>query len=205
MKFLSWILLLCFVSNAFASTGAVAELERALNDYQYNMVVDWDQKDKAQAEKFSYEFFARLDDLFQKDGLSNEDVMSYMETRIQDKKRLAELQGQVSMIANKANSSKELARLLSENAGAFESKGASWNGTTTLLAAGLFIAVAALLVHKIIFNLNHYCAEEKRYESCSMVAEQECGYPGGEYSCWNTGFTVESCHEATSCLKWEKR
>lgn len=205
MKFLSWILLFCFLSNSFASTGAVSELEKALNDYQYDMVVEWDQQDKEVASRISSEFFAKLDNLFKTQGLSNEEVMTYLEARVKDQKKLEELKAQMAVITKKSNSNEELARLLTQNSSSLEMRGASWNGTTTVLAIGGLVAIAALIAYQIVFNLNHYCAQERRYESCSMVDEQECGWPGGEYTCWDTGFMTESCSEATSCEKWEKR
>lgn len=206
MKFLSWILLVCFFTNAQASTESLQELTKALNDYQYNMTVEWDQKDKSKSEEFSKDFFKSMNTLFVEKGLSNEDVTKFLESAVKDKKKLEELKMEMSLAAKKANSNDELAKILSSNSSSFEMRGASWNGTLTSVAMiATLVIITALIAYQAYFNLNHYCSEKRVYQSCGWVSETECGWPGGEYTCWDTGFDTYSCSEQESCSEWTEK
>lgn len=47
MKLTALLLTFCFSLNVMASTGTVQELERHLDEYQYALTVEWDQKDQS--------------------------------------------------------------------------------------------------------------------------------------------------------------
>lgn len=207
MKILSWLLLFCMFTNAFAATGTIAELEQALNEYQYSMVVDWDQKDKAEAEKISKTFFDQMDVLFTEKNLSHAEVVKYIESRVKDPKKLADLKVKIEALTSRADSKAKLAKILSESLGSMEMQGASWNGGVSYaLAITGILAVAVLFAYQIVWSLNHYCAAERRYESCSEVQNTHCGYDyDGDWYCEDTWGTHTECSDETSCERWEKR
>lgn len=207
MKILSWLILFCFISNAFAATGTIKELETALNDYEYSMVVEWDQKDKAQAEAISKTFFDKMDQLFNEQNLSNDEIIKYLETRVKDPAKLQAMKLEINGITKRADSKRELAKILSENIKNTQMQGASWNGTTTyVLAIGGLLAIAALIAYQVVFNLNHYCAQERQSEDCYEVQNTECYYDyEDDYVCYDTWGTHTECSDTTSCLRWEER
>jgi L-rhamnose isomerase len=52
MKIISLVLALCLSLNVFAASGTHKELELLIDSYQFDLSVEWDQKDQ----KLSYKF-----------------------------------------------------------------------------------------------------------------------------------------------------
>lgn len=199
MKFLTWILLFCFATQAMSSTVKEG-LESAMNDFEYDMVVEWDQKDQKKAEEFSRKFSEKLEVLYQQ-GLSNDVLMSYVESRVKDKGQLAAIRASAAFGAQGGNSAQNIAKVLQDNMGKFGNQGASWTGGVAYAAviAGL-LAVAALIVYQLVWNLKHRCAEAQMEEHCGE--ETVCDdYDDGECEDYDT---VYSCSDVEVCLRWEK-
>jgi hypothetical protein len=204
MKIITWILLFCFVTQAIAS-NIKEGLELAMNDFEYEMVVEWDQKDIEIAEKISKKFSDRLDALYLQ-GLSNDEVMKYIETRVLDKKHLEVIKAAANLASKENSASKNIAIALQKHIEKFGQRGASWtdSATNALIISGVLV-LAALLVSKIIWNLNHSCAEAQM--------EEECGY-GQKCTDWDYGpegsycedyDSVYSCANVEVCLKWTNK
>lgn len=204
MKFLTWILIFCFASQAMASTIREG-LEAAMNEYEYEMVVEWDQKDAVKAQEFTQKFTEKLEALYQQ-GLSNDEVMKYIETRIVDKKQLASIQASAALSAKGGSSAQNIAQALQENMEKFGHRGASWTGGVAYAAviSGLLI-VGALIVYQLVWNLKHRCVEAQMEEHCGE--ETYCDdYDTDEYGdsyCedWDTEY---SCSDVEVCLRYEK-
>lgn len=114
MKFLTWILIFCFTTQAFAVTNVREGLQSAMNEFEYDMVVEWDQKDRAKAEQFTKKFTEKLEALY-KEGLSDAEVMRYIETRVVDQKQLANIKASAALQSKGGSSAQNLARALQEN------------------------------------------------------------------------------------------
>lgn len=203
MKFLTWILILCFTSQAMASTLREG-LELAMNDYEYEMVVEWDQKDAAKAEAFTKKFTDKLEDLY-KQGLSDEVVMKYIESRVMDKKQLAAIQASAALTAKNGSSAQNIAKALRENK--LGHQGASWTGGAAYAAViGGLVIITALIVYQLVWNLNHRCATAVTTEVCGT--ESYCD----SYSYdWETGseycdswYETYECSNVEYCQTWEK-
>src|SRR6476620_877805 len=98
MKLITWILVLCFTSQVFAGT-AREDLTTALNNYEYNMVVDWDQKDMKKAEAFNQKFADTLAKLYDR-GLKQEELLSALEGRIKNKEKFDALKMKAALAEN---------------------------------------------------------------------------------------------------------
>lgn len=188
MKFISFILLLCFSMNVLASTGTVQELERQIDEYQYAMTVEWDQKDPAFQKAQTEAFVEKLNLLVKKQGLEKEELEKLVDKKIVNKQALAALKLKLSVLSS-ASSSKELASLLSEHSKDLYIQGASWNGdATTVLSV---VAVVVIVGYLVWFSATHKCiAYEERWEC-------------------NTSHTGSSSHSScgweTYCSAWAKK
>ena len=199
MKFLTWILIFCFATQAMASTVREG-LEAAMNDFEYDMVVEWDQKDAKKAEEFSQKFTEKLEVLYQQ-GLSNDIMMKYIEGRVTDKKQLAAIKASAAFSSTGGSSAANIAKALQDNMDKFGNRGASWTGGVAYAAviAGI-LAVTALIVYQLVWNLEHRCAEAQMEEHCGE--ETVCDdWDDGECEDYDT---VYSCDDVEVCLSWEK-
>ena len=74
MRLISALLCFCLTFNVMAASGTVQELERALDEYQYSLTVEWDQKDAAFMTEKTEAFYQTLAVLMQK-GLTEKEIM----------------------------------------------------------------------------------------------------------------------------------
>ncbi|MFL5785777.1 MAG: hypothetical protein ACJ76H_14260, partial [Bacteriovoracaceae bacterium] len=73
-KLFSLLLVLCFSVNVMASS--TSGLERAMDDYQFALTVEWDQKDQAVYQAKTDAFFAEMAKMIADEGLTKEDRKS---------------------------------------------------------------------------------------------------------------------------------
>ena len=165
MKILSLLLSLCITLNTFAATGGLTELERQIDEYQYVMTVEWDQKDQIFYDKETDEFLKKLGETIQKEGLTKEQIGQIAEKKIQNTRTLEALKLKLSLLSSKPSES-ELAETLRETSKEFYHRGASWSGSKAEIAGTV---LAVLLVGYIIWwNSTHECE--------GYVTETECGW-----------------------------
>jgi hypothetical protein len=205
MKFLTWILVLCFITQALAVTNVREGLQSAMNEFEYDMVVEWDQKDRAKAEQFTKKFTEKLEALY-KEGLSDAEVMRYIETRVVDQKQLANIKASAALQAKGGSSAQNLAKALQENMDKFGNQGASWPGGAAYAAviSGILI-VGALIVYQLVWNLEHRCAEGEMNEVCgekSYCSDYDYDSEGNSYC--DEWYTSWECDNVERCKRWEK-
>ena len=192
-KLLSFLLVLCFSANVMA--GSSAGLERAMDDYQYALTVEWDQKDQKVYQAKTDAFFAEMAKLISQEGLSQAEVLAIAEKKMQNKAQLEALKLKLSL-AGKASNSAELAKILQDSVKGMYAQGASWNGDA-LLPIGIGLLVAAIVGYAIWFHATHECvATDERWECSSYT---ECN-TYGDY-CWSD----ESCGWETYCTQYVKK
>ncbi len=203
MKFLTWILILCFASQAMAATVREG-LEAAINDYEYSMVVDWDQKDSKVAEAFTQKFTDKIEALYQQ-GMTNDILMKYVESRVFDKKKLAAIQAAAALTAEGGSSAQNIAKAIQENK--LGVQGASWSGG--IAAAGIItgiVAIAALIVYQLVWELNHRCESGYTTEVCgheSFCTDYDYDFEDGSEYCSNSE-TQYVCNDVEKCSNWVK-
>lgn len=179
-KLFSFLLVLCFSMSAMA--GSTAGLERAMDEYQFALTVEWDQKDQAVYQAKTDAFFAEMAKLISSEGLSNQEVVALAEKKMQNKAQLEALKLKLAL-AGKAQNSKELANVLQSSVKDMYSRGASWNGDAVLPVLG-GLAIAALLGYVIWFHATHECvAYEDRWECTSSSYCDDYGYCSSHDSC----------------------
>lgn len=162
MKLLSVLLSLCLTFNVLAASGTVGELERQLDEYQYVMTVEWDQKDQAFQEKETKAFFEKISQSIQAGGVSKESILALASSKIKNEKALAALKLKLSLLSD-VSSPAELAKVLKENSKEFYGQGASWNGD--IVTPMIIVGVVALVAYAVWFSATHTCVQwEERWE-----------------------------------------
>ncbi len=182
-KLFSFLLVLCFSLSAMASSSA--GLERAMDEYQFALTVEWDQKDQAVFQAKTDAFFAEMARLMSEQGLTKAEILSLAEKKMKNKEQLEALKLKLAL-AGKAGSSKELAGVLQESVKGMYQSGASWNGDAVLPILG-GIALAALLGYAIWFSATHECvAWDERWECRSSSTCDDWGCDGYESCGWES-------------------
>lgn len=194
MRLISALLCFCLTFNVMAASGTVTEFERALDEYQYSLTVEWDQKDNTFVTARTEAFYAALSDLMNQ-GLTKEDVMNVVSKKSKNAKEVEALKVKMEAVANGANSSRELAEALTMKSNQLYSSGASWEGAAVFISAGIIAVLGAAIAYSIWFDAKHTCVETAQGQQCGWVspffnAPQEQQF----YQCWTQ----------TYCTRYEK-
>lgn len=183
-------LVLCMITTTvFANTKQ--ELQNAFQNLNYDLTVEWDQKDKAVLSAKLENFQTVINGLKDK-GVTNNEILTAVKEMIHNPKLIEDLELQASL--NNINDSNDLTDFLWKNRQGMTVQGASWSGAVEFI---LPLAAIAILLTLTIIAANKKCTERAAY-SCEQ--RFECTQPGYDGSLCE-GFWYETCGEA--CLKWE--
>jgi hypothetical protein len=189
MKLISALLCLCLTFNVLAASGTVQELERALDEYQYALTVEWDQKDASFMEAKTEEFHQAVAVLMDQ-GLTEKEVMSLMSQKIKNSKDLEAMTLKIKLLTKKATSPSEMAKIVSDNAKSLYTTGASWDGYVFASIAG-GIGFIALMVFLSVRSSKRTCV--------ATAQGTQCGW----YSQYQDGPQFYQCYEVTYCTQYE--
>lgn len=197
MKFTSFLLLFCLSFNVLAQSQAVQSLEQGLDDYQYAVTVEWDQKDSAFHDQQTEKFFNKMSSLVKDEGLQKEEILALAEKKMSNKVALEALKLKLNVLTS-AQSTKELAEVLRTNSKEFYTAGASWNGATVENA--IIVGVVAVFAYAIWYYATHDCVEYKQSESltCRPV---HMGYDSN----FDPIYGPVECSYGEMCIKYEKK
>jgi hypothetical protein len=210
-KMISIVLLLCLSVNVMAGTAGVQKLEKHLNEYQYAMTVEWDQKDQKFKDAKTKEFNASLEKVIREDGLSQLEVLSLLEKKLISHQALEAIRLKLALLGN-TSSPEALTKALESSTKDMYTQGASWNGEVVIpLAIG--VIVVAIIAYKWWWEKNHVCAEWELRDECvtSNWDDRSCTTDTDEYgnsdtycdTYWNEETTV-TCGPMNYCLRYEK-
>ncbi len=190
MKFFSWWLCLCLSMNVLASTNSLQALEKGMDDYNFALTVEWDQKDKDFYNQKTEIFFKQVREAIS-EGVTKDELLTLVKSRTKNPKALEAIQLKMDILSNQADSQKELAELLRISSQEFYHQGASWNGDVALYT-GFGILAAALLGYAIWWNIKYKCVNEERYRDCDWETDRD-------------GDRDYECRNKTRCLEWVER
>lgn len=206
------MLLLCISFNTIASTGTVSALEKHIDEFQYTLTVEWDQKDQQFYEKATKNFYAQMENLINQGHLTKAEVLTLVEKKFIDKNALEALKLKFTLL-DKVDSPQELIKLVKESSDGLYSKGASWNGEV-LIPLAIGIVILAVLAYKWWWDYNHKCiAWEERFDcsssswddrSCWDITDDEGDVIGQDCDYfWNMEVTT-TCGPMNFCTQYEK-
>lgn len=153
-KMLSAILLLCLTANVFATS----HLEAVMDDFQYAMAVEWDQKDI----KFQAAQTKKLIAGLEASGASTEELLALVEKKVPNKKMVEAIKLKLSL--KNISSEQEIAQVVAESSKDFGVKGASWNGdVVSNVGVVLVVAVLAYAVYRAVA---YECVETEYQFTC---------------------------------------
>lgn len=144
MKFLSMVLTLVFTINGYASSGLASSFKDALDQYQYELTVEWDQKNQNSLEEINTNFSSQLDNMFQA-GLNSNHIREAIKGN-----------SEFEIPANMNRS--ETLEWIKDNSQDFYRRGASWDSTAVILYGGLGALVVGFISYSIWYSNNYECA-----------------------------------------------
>jgi hypothetical protein len=201
MRIVSLLLAICFSMNVMASTGTIQELERHIDDYHYMMSVEWDQKDNEFYERETNLFFLKLKTMIKEEGLTQEQIMTLAEIKVNNKAVIDTLKLKLSLLSN-VSSDDELAKILKETSKDFYNQGASWNGQV-IVSVAVGLVIVGLIGYAIWWDKNHVCVAYENQYVCNTY--NNCHYNphyGGQY-CYPNSYTT--CGYVDVCTKYDRK
>ena len=188
MKVLALLLSLCMSLNLMAGTGSAEALSNALDEYQYAITVEWDQKDQAVYQKETSAFFEKLGKIVSEEGVSKEEILALAEKKMANKKSFEALKLKLAL-AGVAESPEQLAKALQESSKEFYHTGASWNGNIDWGMVGIVAVVVAAVAYALWFNANYECGGYKDVWECDTYTSSE-----GTYSSTSCGWESQCAY-----------
>jgi hypothetical protein len=158
MKFIiSTVLSFCILHSSIASTGTIDSI---IDDYQYFISVEWDQKDLELRKARSQQFADEVKESFVRSGLTKEDFFKVLERRIPNKRALDRLKLSLSLIGGDL-SVQEISELTEDFQKDLYSSGASWNPSEEVQIT-LFIVGTIIFTGLLIWWAKSYQAETSK-------------------------------------------
>lgn len=167
--------LVLFSIQAHAATGN--GLKAAIDEFNYAVTVEWDQKDQsflnAQSEKLSRELLT-----LKKKGMTNQELMDQALQEIKDPTLVREIQTVFSMVSLNAMSATEAQEHVKMAISKSYSTGASWNGSAVVGAVVVLFVIAGVLVLIGQNRIEEGCYQTYQCDNqCNAVYCQEvCDY-----------------------------
>lgn len=199
MKIISVLLALCFTMNVFASTGGISELSAAMDEYQFAMTVEWDQKDQAFKAKQLEALSSKMGELF-KEGLTPQDVNVLIDNRFKNSQVAQAAKLKLSLMGNNITPA-NVVDILKDNSSDIYSNGASWNGNAQIFVwGGVIVAIIAIAVAYSQWKKNNYeCAEYAIADFCTDA--YDCHGSDSEYSSGHCSYAGTRCGSYERCIK----
>lgn len=187
MRLISAFLCLCITFNVIAASSSARELENALDEYQYALTIEWDQKDSSFMTKKTETFYNTLSVLME-NGLTQNEIMELVYKKTSHAKVIETLTLKMKLLAETSNSSFELAQVITENSQSFYATGASWEGYH-YATTGIIVVVAALVGYSIWFDSQRTCVATTTGTQCGWITDY---YNGPQfYQCWEKTYCSE--------------
>lgn len=198
MKIITWLLLVCFTSQVMAQ-GLRPELNRAIEEFNYEVTVEWDQKDQSFYSSSVKRLQASVKSLLDS-GLTTDDLKAYLQSIPNGQKVLDKLTLKQQLLGRSLEAN-ELMEFIQSETTQVQSTGASWNGD-----AGRYV-VNALIVAAVIGGLillltslpTGKCVQYEEVGTYQCDVENFCV----DYEC-TTYEQRMSCGYEKKCLVWEK-
>ena len=206
MRIFSLLLAFCLSLNVMASTGTVQEFERAIDEYYYDLSVEWDQKDQAFYDLKTKEFFTNLERLIKEEGLTQDQIVNLLKNKIKDQTMIDALVVKMSLLKN-SGSAVDLAKVIKDSTKDLYSRGASWNGQVIWQATAALL-VAAAVGYAVWFDANHVCVASEPQYVCNSYNNCFYGYTDisyGGFYCYGGSNFYTICGNVEVCTQYSRK
>jgi hypothetical protein len=174
-KLMTFSMIFCLtIVQAHASTNN--GLKAAFDDMNYALTVEWDQTDRTFYNSQIELFRSKIAEL-QKDGLSNQELISFTLSHVKDANAAKDLETAFNLIAINKMAAHEAQRFVTDVMNKSYNRGASWGGEVIIgaIVLVLVIAVVAIVAGKArvdngcyeVWTCDQYCSANVCYEDCS--------------------------------------
>lgn len=180
--------------NASTNNG----LKEAFDEFNYSLVVEWDQKDASFREAKMKQLSATIRDL-QAKGLSNAQLIDFAKSEMKDAKAAMDLETAFNMVQINKMSSSEASNYVLDILNKSYFVGASWNGEVVHIAGiVLFLAVVLTALYFSVINPKDFvCTQESAYY-CETRQTSDCYTDiSGDTQC-GPSYNYEWC--GTTCV-----
>lgn len=190
MKLFTLLLSLFLSFNIFASTS---NLENLINEHQYFLTVEWDQKDKELYEQKSREFGKNFNEIISK-GISRNEINNVFQSHIKDPKAVARLNVRLALLPAEP-SADDMRELFEETKKDFYAKGASWSGdidweaVAWIVGITLFLAASAWYGYSQRIDMCEISPKSYGCEGYEDPGTYYCTSWGSEWRCTTTTST----------------
>lgn len=151
-----------FVSSAQANT--LTGLKSAVDEFQYSLNVEWDQKDKSVYKKEADKFLAQIE-ILRAQGLTTQQFTQFMLSEVKDAKLAKELETALMMVEIQDLSSSEASNLVFQTVNQHYSKGSSWNGMASVTKGVLIAGLVGLAIYGLL-QLPSGCSQGGEKVAC---------------------------------------
>lgn len=211
MKMISWLLILCFTTNVFAAS-VEQSLSSTIEDFKYELTVEWDQKDESALNKILENFRKELSSL-KDQGMTSSDLMTYVE-KTGSKTDAERIKAKLHLQGTDLSDA-QLMDFLRREIIPLGNKGASWNGGADAKYAIAAVALVGVLVLLAIKwssytkdwnNSTCLVAEDREGSREVYVCDLENWYTdeyGHRQSTCVAGHYETEYYTYTRCLEWD--
>lgn len=154
-------------------------LDSAIDNLQYRLTVEWDQKDLGAQKKIMSDFATELD-LLKKQGVSDQDIFKSLSAKAFDAQTSKDIEQLASFAKANHLDPKQVRKLVVDYANKSQKLGTSWSPEATVgLAIGIFV-VLILVAALTSSTTTTYSGSSNYYYNCY----DDCYYDSwGYYYC----------------------
>jgi hypothetical protein len=180
-RFFGLALILALVTTqSFAVTATGNGLKSALDELSYTMDVEGAALSPEAKQEAISRFAQSLSDL-RAQGMTNQEMISFVQSQIQDKKVAQETAAQYALLQTNNLSQEQVQGILKNLASRMYAKGASWNGDSSLPTIGIIVGLLVLVVGLALLSGKDPCANEA-YARGNPSACESSWYNGAYYN-----------------------
>ncbi|MES2526574.1 MAG: hypothetical protein V4598_05780 [Bdellovibrionota bacterium] len=191
MKIFTLLLSLTLSFNIFASTSKLGAL---IDEHQYFLTVEWDQKDKTVYEDKSREFGRQFNELLVTEKLTRAEVMEVFKAKLINPKVAERLALRMQLLPMNPGA-EALKVLVEETKNDIYAQGAAWNGDIDWGMVGTLVGLVVVIALATWYGQSQSAKTYCDYDSTSYGCED---YESpGTYVCTNWG-TEWRCTSTTT-------
>ena len=176
LKLITLFLCLAFLSHPVsAAPEARQSLKLLFDELNYSLSVEWDQKDQTFYKEKTGNFEKGLEEL-RKQGLSNEELLTFARTQIKNGQTQGEFDSLMLMLKADSLNPSEANKMVNDLVRKNYSQGANWSGDPVAIGLGI---VLVGLIALIIIGANN-CSTGKWDCTCGETANDPCVYDSSD-------------------------